>query len=443
MTKFAHIADCHLGAFGRNPKLREYNLQAFEKAIEISMERGVDFIIIAGDLFHNPHPDMDIVNRAVQALMKARKKGIRIYSVYGSHDFNISNASLIDVLESADVFKKVVNYLEGEGKLAVQEDPSGISIAGLSGRKNRADVSYYEELDFSEPEGESIFVFHTSIAELKPADIHEERSLPISSLPEGYDYYAGGHIHRHIVHDKEKTIIYPGTTFGSSYIDLKTDERGFYIVEDWEPEYIPLEDIAIERREIDAEGMKAQELEDKLLELSDKEVEAEVYLLKVSGTLVEGVPEDIDFTTIRSNIERSGAETVYLNRRGLEGKRTENIRIKEEREEELEEELLKEFGTYEDLSIQFEEDLLGVLKMEQKEGETNTDYESRIWENAWELIKQRDEYEAEEEKKEKAEDQKKEKSEQKEKEIVDERETKKKESERSENKSQISLTDFS
>ncbi|MFW6141187.1 MAG: metallophosphoesterase, partial [Candidatus Saliniplasma sp.] len=73
MVKFSHIADCHLGAFGRNPTLREYNLQAFERVIEKSIQEEVDFIIIAGDLFHNPHPDMDVVDRAVKSLVKARK----------------------------------------------------------------------------------------------------------------------------------------------------------------------------------------------------------------------------------------------------------------------------------------------------------------------------------------------------------------------------------
>ncbi len=396
MVKFAHIADCHLGAFGRNPSLREYNLQAFEKAIDISLERDVDFIIIAGDLFHNPHPDMEVVNRAVESLMKARAEGVNIYSVYGSHDFKISQASLIDVLESADVFKKVVNFLEEEGSLEVQEDPSGVSITGLSGRKNRADISYFEELDFPQPEGESIFVFHSPIAELKPADIHEKRSLPLSLLPDDFTYYAGGHLHKRIEHEEEKSIYYPGPTFGDSYTDLERDERGFYIVDDWEPEYVPLKEPKIVSERIDADGMRVDELRDEIDLLAEKRMEGEILLLKIAGTLAEGVPSDIDFTEIKKNFKDKGFETVYLNRRGLEGKEVETIQVKEEREEELEERLLEEYTGENEISIEFREDLLSVLKAPQNEGETKTDYENRIWKEAWELIQRRDEYEEKE-----------------------------------------------
>lgn len=406
------MADCHLGAFGRNPSLREYNLKAFEKAIEKSIEAEVDFIIIAGDLFHNPHPDMDIVNRAVRSLMEARSKGIRIYSVYGSHDFNISKASLIDVLESAEVFKKVVHYLESENSLEHVEDESGISIAGLSGRKNRMDVSYYENLDFERTEGDSIFVFHTPIAELKPADIHEEESIPLSSLPEGYKYYAGGHIHRRIEGDLDgKPVIYPGPTFGSSYTDLEKDiDRGFYIVEDWKIDYVPIEVCKINRELINADGMKIDELNQTLLELSGEKVNEEVVLLKIEGKLSEGMPEDIDFTNIRRRFEKNGANTVYLNRRNLEGRTGEKIKIKEGREDEIEEDILKEYEYPDGITSKFAKEMLNTLRAKQRDGETKNDYENRIWEESLKLIENIDRYKVEEAEKENGKKEKKSKT---------------------------------
>ena len=393
MVKFAHIADCHLGAFSRDQVLREYNLQAFEKAVEISEERDVDFIIIAGDLFHNPHPEMEIVDRAVKKLMEAKRNGINIYSVYGSHDYNISRASLIDVLASADVFKKVVNYVDEKGVLELEEDPTGVSITGLSGRKNRADISYFQQLEFPEPEGESIFVFHSPIAELKPADIHEDRSLPLSSLPDNFTYYSGGHVHDRIEYEGEKNIYYPGPTFGANYTDLERDQRGFFIVEDWEPEYIPFEEPKIVKEYIDADGLKVGELKDRLEDLQKKEFGGEILLLKISGELSSGSPSDIDFSEIRSRFKKKSFETVYLNRRELEGREMENVKVKEEREEEVESRLIEESSVDEEIPIPFQKELLSVLKSEQRDGETTTDYESRIWNEAWELIKKKDDFE--------------------------------------------------
>ncbi len=395
MVSFAHLADCHLGAFGRNHKLREYNLRSFERAIEICIDRDVDFIIIAGDLFHNPHPDLDVVDRAVKSLVKARKKGIRIYSVYGSHDFNIAKASLVDVLESAELFKKVVHYLDESQSLEHVEDDTGIKITGLSGRKSRKDTSYYKELNFNEPDGDAIFVFHTPIAEMKPVDIHEKETVPLSSIPDGYKYYAGGHIHRNLREEKDGSpIIYPGVTFGSSYTDLEKDlDRGFYIVEDWEPGHVPVDVCEIRRVDIDADGFLPSELEEKLLELSNSEIHEEVVLVKVSGILREGVPEDIDFMRVRRKIEEAGAETVFLNRRNLEGKTVERLKIKERDESEIEDKIMDEYGFNDIVTKEFAKDLLNVLKVEKGGGETNTDYDERIWHEAWNLIYKLDEYE--------------------------------------------------
>ncbi len=382
------MADCHLGAFGRNPDLREYNLRAFEEAVDICIEREVDFIIIAGDLFHNPHPDMDVVNRAVKAMIEARSHGIRIYAVYGSHDFNISKASLIDVLESAQVFKKVVQYLHDEGKLSHVVDPTGIYISGMSGRKNRMDAGYYDSIDFQEPEGDAIFVFHTPIAEMKPVDIHEAETVPMSSLPDGYKYYAGGHVHRLLEHTKDGApVTYPGATFGSSYTDLENEEhRGFFIVNDWTPEYIELDPYGIRREEVDATGMKIRELEEKLSALGSEGISEEILLLKVHGELTEGVPEDIDFNEVKRSLEKAGAKTVFVNRRQLSGKNLERIKVREESTEKVEESLLEEYGTPEGVDISFAGQLLSILKSEQADGERKDDYEGRLWSDAWALI---------------------------------------------------------
>lgn len=388
MVRFAHIADCHLGAFGRNPTLREYNLKAFEEAVRICIERKVDFIIIAGDLFHNPHPDLDVVNRAVKSMIDARNHDIRIYAVYGSHDFNIAKASLIDVLESAEVFKKVVQYLHDEGTLEHVMDPTGVEIAGLSGRKNRMDASYYVSLDFKKPEGDAIFVFHTPVAEMKPADIHESETVPISALPEGYRYYAGGHIHRRLEDTKGVApVLYTGATFGSSYTDLeKEEERGFYIVDDWKPEYVQLDVCSIRREDINADGMKAGALDELLQELIEQKIDEDIILLKIHGELSEGAPENIDFSIIRERLEANGAKAVSINRRKLVGKDLGRIKINEDSTEKIEEGLLEEYGTPEGVDTHFAEELLGILKSEQADGERKDDYDSRLWDNAWALI---------------------------------------------------------
>lgn len=389
MVRFAHLADCHLGAFSRKPLLREYNMLAFEKAMEICVERKVDFIIIAGDLFHNPMPDMDIVNRAVKALMEVKDKGIPVYSVYGSHDYNLAKASLVDVLESAEVFKNVVNYLESDNRLTTVKDSSGINITGLGGRKNRLEVGYYQQMDIEVPVEGGIFVFHSPIAEMKPVDIPERNVLPMSLLPHGFDYYAGGHIHRRLIGKKgDRPVVYPGATFGSSYADLeREDERGFYIVEDLELEYVPLDVCEFTRISVSGDGRTSSELEEVLFEKAVETRVGGVILLRVHGTLLEGSPENIDFKRIIREFEGEGDATVFLNNNSLESVTQEKVRVDEEAEDEVEKKVLDEYGTPEGVSKRFPEDLLRILKSDKMDGETGTDYENRIWNQAYQLMK--------------------------------------------------------
>jgi len=119
LRKFAHITDCHLGAW-RNPRLKEINIKAFQKAITICVEERVDFIAITGDFFDVNVPDLDHVKRAVDILIQARKNGIEIYMIYGSHDFSVSSVSIIDILHSAGLFIKPIKFEQIKDKIKLK-----------------------------------------------------------------------------------------------------------------------------------------------------------------------------------------------------------------------------------------------------------------------------------------------------------------------------------
>ena len=73
--RFAHLADCHIGSW-RDPKLRDAAVKAFEKASDICIEKKVDFILIAGDLFNTSLPAIDHLKIAV-AKLKLLKPRLR------------------------------------------------------------------------------------------------------------------------------------------------------------------------------------------------------------------------------------------------------------------------------------------------------------------------------------------------------------------------------
>ena len=69
--KFAHIADCHIGAW-REPKLRDISTQAFIKAVDLCIEKQMDFILIAGDLFNTSLPAIDKLKTTVTKLKQLK-----------------------------------------------------------------------------------------------------------------------------------------------------------------------------------------------------------------------------------------------------------------------------------------------------------------------------------------------------------------------------------
>jgi len=407
MHSFAHIADCHLGAY-RDEVLRNLNLDAFRKAIDRCIEKKVDFIIIAGDLFHSNLPDMRIVKEGVEKLKEAKEKDIEIYIVYGSHDYSVTNTSIIDVLKSAGLLTSVFSMKQvGEQLVAdfMVDGRTGAKIVGISARKGGNEREYYDKLDTKRLEKEKgfrIFILHTAIDELKPKAFLQMKSVPMSLLPKGFDYYAGGHVHRRIVEFMKEhgRIVFPGVLFGSDYKDLEdmgNKETGFYIVkfdENGIKEMIR-EDVSVAeilKIDFDASGRSAIKAREELWgKIKDTDFKKKIVLLKVRGVLESGRPSDLNLYELKREISSKGAISVYINRNQLSSKEEKSMMVYGESAAEIENSIFEkfsaEFGTKTKLlkgrkGVELSKKLLDTLKSEMKGNEKKKDYEERIMEAA-------------------------------------------------------------
>ena len=163
-------------------------MQAFEKSISISIKEQVDFILITGDFFDVNIPQLGPVKRAVEILKQARNSGIDVYMIYGSHDFNNANISMIDILHSAELFIKPTEFQTDSKSVVLKffvDKKTGTKITGISGRKVGLDKEIYEKLDRTNlemEEGFKIFLLHTGIQEILPLDRNFRDSLSLSLL---------------------------------------------------------------------------------------------------------------------------------------------------------------------------------------------------------------------------------------------------------------------
>lgn len=396
--KYAHLADLHLGSW-REDKMRELSTKAFMQAMDRCIEEKVDFILFAGDIFNTSLPSIDTLKMVTKKLKELKDRGIPIYTIAGSHDFSPSGKTMIDVLENAglliNVCKGFVDPQTQQLHLHFTIDPkTGAKIVGILGRKGQLDKFYYQNL-FQEPleqePGYKIFLFHTTISEMKPKHLEQVEAEPVSFLPKGFNYYAGGHIHHptKIELPDYGTLTYPGALFPNNFAEIeKYSPGGFYIIsvrdEQQEVSWIPVEVIRHLPVDLDCTHKSPDAVTTQLLEYFQSiPIHKALITVRLSGRLSLGRTIDINFKDIFNSWYGQGAYFVMKNATQLSSPEFEEIKIAETNPELVEERVIREHLQQ---STRFEMEkelaltkmLLAGLNNLKREGETSTDFQKRI-----------------------------------------------------------------
>ncbi|MFT4282806.1 MAG: metallophosphoesterase family protein [Candidatus Woesearchaeota archaeon] len=396
--KFAHIADVHLGNY-RDQKLKDLTGEYFSKAIDICIDKKVDFVLIAGDLYHTALPGIDQVKLVIRKLKELKDRGIRVYYIAGSHDYSPTGKTMLDIIEEADLG---VFVMKGETKDKVlklemfKDEKTKAKITGIIGKRGMLDKHIYEDLDkesLEKEDGFKIFMFHTALSELKPDFIKMESYNTSNFLPKGFDYYAGGHVHIYENKTLEgyKNLVYPGPIFPANFSELERLRCGsFVIYEDGEIKRQKIELKKIILKEYDFDGKTVEEA-NKLLKV-DEDVEDKIILIKIFGKLKSSNRHDINIKDLIEDLYERGAFFVLKNTNKLHSKDFEELDKSEvSAPEEVENEVIKKHlnqqkNNFKD-EFQITKSLLQALSQEKNDGERNIDYEQRMIEEGKKVIK--------------------------------------------------------
>jgi len=400
--KFAHLADAHLGSW-RDPKMRDLSTRAFIMAIDDCISKQVDFILFAGDLFNTSLPALDILKTVTGKLKQLQQQNIPFYAIPGSHDFSPSGKTMIDVLEKAGL---LVNVCKGEVdpetkllNLKFTTDPkTQTKLTGMLGRKGMLDKIYYENLDLEPLEQESgykIFLFHTTLSELKPKHLQKIDSQPLSFLPKNFSYYAGGHIHHPTQHHQANygLFTYPGALFPNNFQELeKYSHGGYFLVENNQPQFIPIKPLNHLSIKMDCSHKTPDLITfDILNPLNNQDLTNTLITIRLTGTLQQGNVQDINFKQIYHQLQQQNAYFIMKNISQLNTESFEEIQIYSSSPEQIEEEIIKEhlqqiklFPLTTELTLT--KDLLQSLNTQKKEGETAKDFQNRIQDNLNHLL---------------------------------------------------------
>ena len=412
MYSFAHLSDVHLG-FQKNVPLQQIEERVFEDAIDQCIKRKVDFVLIPGDLFHVNIPEMRVQKFAVRKFRQLHEAGIPVYVVYGSHDFSPVSDSVIDLLTEAGYLTKVSKQKQSsDDRISLEftkDSKTGAKIVGLPGLTAGKELVYYENLDRESLESEDgfkIFLFHAGLAELKSEVSAKTDFMPISLLPKGFDYYAGGHMHTHTLekYPDYPNIVYPGTLFSGYYSDLEENakgrKRGFVLVQFDDKvrkvEFIPIDNVGYEIIEYNADkkNVKTVNLD---LAKSVKEIDPgnKIVIINVFGELASGKTSEIDFTALREELKQNNVLEVKINRTHLSSRDYNITPASGKNKDEIETNVFKEnIGDVRleqkellgDPGVKLAKKLLQEIGQPSLVNEKKAEYQKRIEQNAMELL---------------------------------------------------------
>lgn len=393
--KFAHLADIHLG-FNKDDELFKEECRIFNNIMNDCITKQVDFIILAGDIFHTNIPEMRVQKNAFNTLAKVKNAGIPIYAVYGSHDFSPVHNSVIDLLKETGIITRMEYITNEDGSIELQHinGPQNSIIAGLHGLKIGKDIEWYKNLNTNNipTDGKRIFIFHGGLEEFTNQEMIEG-VMPVALLPKGYSYYAGGHFHKFSTKSFQdhKNVTYPGTTFSGNTVDIEDNAKGIkrgYVLVDWDDDdnisvkFQHIKNVEYVLINIDCKGMTIEEVNKKLEdELNTYDVTNKIVFMKFYGRLAEtSKASGLDFNIIHKKTEKAlwskvikniidDDNAVSLEQTGVIGKTIEEIEKNSLNEQELRLlQILKQPRLADEKALQYsdriDEEALKELKLE-------------------------------------------------------------------------------
>jgi len=314
---FVHASDLHLGysQYGLEARRQDFD-DAFKELVDRTIELKPDFMIIAGDLFHQARPSNHTLENTIRSFKRLKDASIPVLTVDGSHDSapNTITSTILYPLDSAGL---IIHLPRHQGACWSKQDCC--YVYGIPTYHNRHKTQealpkfMAENLPTPKAGIANIFVFHGALdlPDVKPPYIEAE-ILP-EELPGGFCYYAAGHVHeRYLGKFKDGFLVYSGCTETVSYDEARYS-KGFYHVKvnekgQVQPELIELTSprrfVITER---DFSGMQSAKITELAVQMvKDADEEGAVVIPVLKGTLpTEASRTEIDIAKIRNAGERA------------------------------------------------------------------------------------------------------------------------------------------
>jgi DNA repair protein SbcD/Mre11 len=252
-ASFVHIADTHLGyeQYGVRERFNDFS-RAFWDIIDDAVARDIDFMVIAGDLFHKRAIDALTLIHAIEGLKKLKDRGIPVVAIEGNHDRSYyregiswlqflchqgyltllnprmqNGAPVITAWDEGTMSGSHVDLLGGRLRvygLPWQGAATARSIEGMAQALEEARAA--EEAAGVEYR---LLMMHTGVDGVVPHIQGLPTMSQFQALHRSVDYLALGHVHKPFEFDG--WIYNPGSTETVGADEAAWEDRGYYFVE--------------------------------------------------------------------------------------------------------------------------------------------------------------------------------------------------------------------
>jgi len=271
--RFLHAADLHLDSplkglerYEGAPvdEMRGATRRALENLVELAIDREVDFVLIAGDVYDGDWKDHNTGLFFTSQMVKLKEAGIPVVMISGNHDAANRMTKSLRLPDNVDLLP---HGEAGQSELKTLHD-LGVAVYGRSFARQ----AEFENFALSYPDRIpglfNIGLLHTSLTGF---DGHEPYApcTPENLIQKQYDYWALGHVHNRSVISGESTIVFPGNLQGRHI--RESEAKGCYLVHvdgQLKPslEFQPLDVVRWVLCDVDAG--KATQMDDVLAELT-------------------------------------------------------------------------------------------------------------------------------------------------------------------------------
>ena len=279
---FIHAADLHLGAPFRGlralsdawaDRLLTAIPESYDRVIEAALENGVDFVVMAGDIFDSARASYGDYLHFFQGLHRLDEAGIPVYLCTGNHDpFTSWKQDFFAFPPNTFMFsadKPSFETFERDGEPLVllggrgyynQTWPFDQDIAEGVNRSAAEEATGAADAPFA------VGVLHTGLN----LDHTKAPTDPSALMRTGMDYWALGHIHkRYTFPDDNPRLVFSGCIQGRDINE--TGERGVFKVTLTENapnqlEFIPTASVVWQRMHVDvADCASIAEVSEKIM----------------------------------------------------------------------------------------------------------------------------------------------------------------------------------